>query len=329
MSKVLKICLSFIVFGAIIGGAAWFGVQKNNSTQPFRVVSTNFAGYDFARTVTNEIDGVTIEMLLPPGADIHAYEPTPGDIAKIAEADLFIYNGGESEAWVDEILKTTRPKKALKMMGLVNTVKEETPQGQAEEPAPHSEDEHQQTHEHHHSEGAEYDEHVWTSFANAIKITARIAQEIARLKPEFSDKVTSNSNEFAQKANSLKSEYQEVISNAKRKVIVFGDKFPLRYFVDEMGLEYFAAFPGCAEETEASPKTISNLTTEIREHNIPVVFKIELSSGNIAETIARETGATILEFNTMHNVSRADFESGASFLGIMEQNLPLLKEALN
>lgn len=341
MHKAIKICLSIAILGAIIGGAVWLGLNKNSPAQSFRIVATNFAGYDFARTVTDGIDGVTVEMLLPPGADLHAFEPTPSDITKIAEANLFIYNGGESEKWVEEILKSSHPGETVKMMDLASVVTEEAPKGQEEMPhddgteshAVHGEHKTQEeygaseTHKGH--EAGEYDEHVWTSFENAAKITAGISEKVANMKPELKEKTKKNLAEFTAQADALKTKYQDLIANAKRRVVVFGDKFPLRYFVDEMGLEYYAAFPGCAEETEASPKTIANLTKVVQDQQIPVVFKIELSSGNIAETIAGETGAKILEFNTIHNISRADFEGGASFLKIMEQNLPLLEEALN
>ena len=331
MNRTIKICLSAFILLAIVIVAVWFGVNKNSPHHTLSIVTTNFPAYDFTRIVTRDIDGVSVEMLLPPGVDLHTYEPTPSDIRKIADSDLFIYGGGESDKWADEIVATTNVK-SLSMLSAVSPVLEETPPGG--EATYHDNHEPSESHEDHASDSIgddehEYDEHVWTSFTNATKIVSAILDALASENPEYRERLKRNAEEFQTRANALKEKYQNMIVSAKRKTIVFGDKFPLRYFTDEMGLEAYAAFPGCAEETEASPKTISNLVQVVKDQGIPVIFKIELSSGNIAETIANETGATVLEFNTLHNISQADFRGGASFLKIMEQNLPLLEEALN
>lgn len=312
MKKTIRICLSAVVLIALIIVAVWLGVNKSSQHYVFSIVATNFPGYDFARTATEGIDGISVQMLLPPGADLHAYEPTPGDVQKIADANLFIYGGGESETWVDEIL-STMDKKTIKMTSLVALETEETPPGSAENPAAQS----------------DYDEHVWTSFDNASTIVSAISDALASDLPEYKEKITQNAENFKTSANELKNKFLNLVNSAKRQAIVFGDKFPLRYFADEMGLDYYAAFPGCADETEASPRTISNLVDIIRQQGIPVVFKIELSSGDIAETIARETGAKVLTFDTMHNISQDDFTNGENFLSLMERNFPRLEEALN
>lgn len=303
--------------------AVWIGVRRNNIQDSFNIIATNFAGYDFARTVTSGIEGVSVEMLLPPGSDLHTYEPTPGDIAKISQADLFIYNGGESEKWLGDILdslKNTTSDKTIKMLALVSPVKEESPSI--------LEDSHEHD-DHHHDDEVEYDEHIWTSFENATTIVSEISDKITSLRPEFADQAKNNTESFKSRASALKTKYQNMINPAERKTIVFGDKFPLRYFADEMALDYYAAFPGCAEETEASPRTIAELVGIVKAEHIPVVFKIELSSGHIAETIAKETGAKVRTFNTMHTISQDDFVAGANFLDIMEANYAALEEALN
>ena len=168
-----------------------------------------------------------------------------------------------------------------------------------------------------------------------MKVSAITYNEIAdyirltEVSPEQETSFKTNANTFETAASGLKSDFKAMIASAKRQVIVFGDKFPLRYFIDEMGLNYYAAFPGCAEETEASPRTIATLISVVKTNNLPAIFKIELSSGNIAKTIADETGAKILEFNTMHNISKDDFNAGATFISIMKKNLSVLTEALN
>lgn len=314
MNKTIKICLSAAVLIALIVAAVWLGVNKNTKRHAFSIVATNFPAYDFARTATQSINDVSVEMLLPPGADLHAYEPTPTDVRKIMDADLFIYGGGESDKWVDEILADTDVK-TLKMTSLVTPKIEETPAGSAGGEA----DDHE----------TDYDEHVWTSFDNAATIVSAISDALTNELPEEKEKINQNLADFKSRASDLKTKYQNMIDSAKRKVVVFGDKFPLRYFADEMGLDYYAAFPGCADETEASPRTIANLIHIIKEQNIPVVFKIELGSGDIAEVIANETDAKVLEFHTLHNISQEDFDSGANFLSIMEKNYRNLEEALN
>lgn len=331
MNRTIKICLSAFILLAIVIVAVWFGVNNNSSHHKLSIVTTNFPAYDFTRIVTRDIDGVSVEMLLPPGVDLHTYEPTPSDIRKIADSDLFIYGGGESDKWADEIIATTNVK-SLSMLSAVSPVLEETPPGG--EASHHDHHEPGEGHEDHASDSIgddehEYDEHVWTSFTNATKIVSAILDALASEIPEYRERLKHNAEEFQTRANALKEKYQNMIASAKRKTIVFGDKFPLRYFADEMGLSYYAAFPGCAEETEASPQTIARLIDTVKSQSIPIVFKIELSSGNIAETIAKETGAKVLEFNTIHNVSPENFDRGASFLDIMEDNYLLLEEALN
>ena len=296
-------------------------INKNNSSSGFNIVAINFAGYDFARTVTEGVSGVDVEMLLPAGADLHHYEPTPGDLRKIKDAELFIYTGGESDGWVNEVLRSLGEVKTLRMMDVVNALPEEVPPGGEGE---HGDDEHEDSSEH-----EEYDEHVWTSFANASKIVTAISDALATEIPEEKERLTQNAKEFNDEAEKLKAKYAEMINTAKRRTVVFGDKFPILYFVKEMGLNYSAAFPGCADETEASPRTAANLVEIVKDEEIPVVFKIEMSSGDIAEVIARETGAEVLTFQTMHNISRADFDEGDTFLSIMEDNYSVLEKALN
>ena len=313
MNRITRIIIAGVALAALIGGAVVFALNQNHHSAKLNIVATNFAGYDFARTVIKDVPDASVEMLLPAGTDLHAYEPTPGDIAKISAADLFIYNGGESEAWVDKILSTLPDVRTIKMMDAVDVKEEELPAGAEEEE----------------EEGVEYDEHIWTSFENAIKITKLIAEILTEVSPEQETSFKTNANTFETAASGLKSDFKAMIASAKRQIIVFGDKFPLRYFIDEMGLNYYAAFPGCAEETEASPRTIATLISAVKTNNLPAIFKIELSSGNIAKTIADETGAKILEFNTMHNISKDDFDAGATFISIMKKNLSVLTEALN
>ena len=289
---------------AAVAGILLVG-NKKAAGKKLKIVATNFPAYDFARAVAG--DEAEVKMLLKPGAEMHDFEPTPQDVIDIKNSDLFVYVGGESDEWVADILKDidVSKTKTLKMMDAVSVVEEEAVEGmEAEE-----EDEEVKGDE------VEYDEHVWTSPKNAAKIVDAIAEKIA----DKSDRFKKNAADYVAKLDELNAKFRDVVKNAKRKTIVFGDRFPLRYFVDEYNLKYFAAFPGCAEQTEASSKTISFLINKVKTEEIPVVFKVELSSGKIADTIAKETGAKVVEFNAVHNVSAEDFAAGATYVSLMEK----------
>ena len=314
MKKSLKmIIILLVVVVAAVAGILLVG-NKKAAGKKLKIVATNFPAYDFARAVAG--DEAEVKMLLKPGAEMHDFEPTPQDVIDIKNSDLFVYVGGESDEWVADILKDidVGKTKTLKMMNAVSVVEEEAVEGmEAEE-----EDEEAKGDE------AEYDEHVWTSPKNAAKIVDAIAEKIA----DKSDRFKKNAADYVAKLDELDAKFRDVVKNAKRKTIVFGDRFPLRYFVDEYDLKYFAAFPGCAEQTEASSKTISFLIDKVKTEEIPVVFKVELSSGKIADIIAKETGAKVVEFNAVHNVSAEDFAAGATYVSLMEKNVSALKEAL-
>ena len=321
MKKSTKIIISFVAIivlaiGAIIGIN---NITKNH--EKISIVATNFPAYDFARAVAG--DKADIKLLIKPGAETHDFEPTPSDIIDIKNSKFFVYTGGESDEWIEDILSDIDVKKTklIKMMDSVEAVEEETVEGM----------EHEHEHEHEHEENEEeieYDEHVWTSLKNAQKIVNKIKDELVQISPEHKDDFEKNAEEYNEKLNKLDKEFEEIVENGNRKVVVFGDRFPLRYFVEDYGLKYFAAFPGCSEQTEASSKTIAFLVNKVKSEKIPVVLKIEMSNGNIARTIAEETGAKVLTFNTAHNVSADDFRNGKTYAKIMEDNLVVLKEAL-
>ena len=190
-------------------------------------------------------------------------------------------------------------------------------------------EEEENPHEEHEEEHEEWDEHVWTSPVNAIAISSRMMDVFSRLDSKNAAVYKDNFNEYSEKLSHLDMQIREVISGSKRKEIIFGDRFPLRYFVEEYGLSYYAAFPGCASNNEASAATIAFLVDKVREDEIPVVFKIELTNENMAKTIAEENNAKILTFYSMHNISKDDYDNGESYYSLMNKNLESLKEALN
>lgn len=305
--KIFKKILLIIVLTTLVG------CTNQDKESKINIISTSFPGYDFARAITKNVEDVNVEMLLKPGAEMHDYEPTPKDIINIEKSDMFIYIGGESDEWVNKIIKKINPKKTkiIKLMNLTNTVYEEVVEGMEE------------------TEEKEYDEHVWTSPVNVIKITENLKKEIIQIDKNNKEKYKKNANYYINELIKLDAEIRNITSNSKRKEIVFGDRFPLRYFTDEYNLKYYAAFKGCSEQTEASAKTISFLINKVKEDNIPVVFHIELSNKKLAKEISKQTNAKVLEFHSAHNISKDDFEKATTYIDIMKKNIEALKEALN
>ena len=315
MKQILKIIGALLIFAAVIVAFPLFLRQGSQGSEKFTIIATNFPAYDFARAVSKNTENTEVKMLISPGAEIHSFEPTPEDIKNIKESNLFIYTGGESDEWVENLLKDINPEKTkvVKMFDAVKLLEEETTEGMESE----EEDE------------KEYDEHIWTSLKNATKIITKIKDELIKADAKNREKYEQNATSYINELNSLDQEIAKTVETAKRKELIFGDRFPLRYFVEDYGLKYYAAFPGCSEQTEASSKTIAFLIDKIKSDNVPAVFKIELSSGKIADELARATGATVYEFHSAHNISKDDFERGLTYLEIMKNNAETLKKALN
>ena len=282
---------------------------SNNIKDNITIISTSFPGYDFVRAITKNSD-IEVKMLVKPGVEVHHFEPTPKDIINIKNSDMFIYIGGDSDEWISNILNDIDKNKTIKLMDLVDLKKEELVIGM---------------------EGNlddEYDEHVWTSPINAIKIVEKLKDEIIKIDIDNKELYENNANEYIKELYLIDDEIRDIVKNSNKKEIVFGDRFPLKYFTDEYNLSYYAAFPGCSEESEASAKTIAFLINKVKEDNIPVIFKIELSSGSIANAISKETNAKVLEFNSAHNISQNDFNKNITYIDIMKNNIKVLKEAL-
>ena len=284
------------------------------------IITTNFPPYDFVRQIGQ--DKVNVKMLLKPGEESHSYEPTPKDIKDIQNSDLFIYIGGENESWINDILNSMGDNKpdTLKLLETVPTVEEEIVEGMEDE----HEEEHNHT-EHNHT----IDEHIWTSPKNAIIIVEEITKILKIKNSENTNFYDENANNYIKELNNLDLKFKEVVENGKRNTILFGDRFPFRYFADEYGLNYYAAFSGCSTETEASPKTVGFLIDKVKEENLPIVFTIEFSNGKIANSISEATGAKKVLLNSGHNITKEQFESGVTYLSLMKENVEILKEALN
>ena len=308
----------FIVLIIVCSLFTLVGCSRNeqNHNHKFTIISTSFPGYDFLRAITKNVEDVEVKMLLKPGIEVHDFEPTPQDIKNIKNSDLFLYVGGDSDEWVKNILKDIDidKTKIIQLIDLVDVLEEEVVDGMEEEKK---------------KEEVGYDEHVWTSPIKTISIINQLKGEVIAIDPSHQEWFERNTEDYIQELTAIDLEIREVVERGKRREIIFGDRFPIRYFTEEYDLSYYAAFPGCSEQTEASAKTISFLIQKVNEDEIPVVFHTELSSGKIAQTIAEETHAKVLEFHTAHNISQEDFDAGRTYVDIMRSNLIALEEALN
>jgi zinc transport system substrate-binding protein len=307
-----------------------------NADNKITVTTTIFPPYDFVRQIAK--DRVNLFMLLPPGAESHSFEPTPRDIRTIQNSQIFIHAGGVGDAWVERLLRSTNTgnKKILSMLDTVDAVEEEIVEGMEDEEEPAESGRYiarffaslTGNSKQKKVQEIEYDEHVWTSPRNAIAVVRRITELLCEADPANVGFYRQNADAYIAELEELDAEYQAVVDGAKRRTIVFGDRFPFRYFVDAYGLKYFAAFPGCSTATEPSSGTVAFLIEKIKAEKIPVVFYIELSNERMADAIAEETGAKKLLLNACHNVSKREFESGATFLELQKANVPRLREAL-
>jgi len=306
-----------------------------NAKDKLSIVTTTFPPFDFVRQIAG--DKVNLSMLLPPGAESHSFEPTPRDIISVQKCDIFIHVGGGGDAWVERILKSmnTKNKKVYAMMESVEVVEEETVEGMEEEKEPakrggyiarffafisgRSKNQ---------AKEIEYDEHVWTSPRNAILIVQKITELLCEADPDNANFYRQNSSVYIKSLEELDAAFKQVIAGAKRKIIVFGDRFPFRYFANAYGLKYFAAFPGCSTDTEASAATVAFLINKIKSEHIPVVFHIELSNERMADAISAETGAKKLLLHACHNVSKQDLDAGLGYLDFMRRNVDNLRQAL-
>lgn len=282
------------------------------------VITTIFPPYDFARNIAGE--AAEVRQLLPAGAESHTYEPSPKDIIAIQDCDLFIYVGGESDVWIEDILKSMGEKapKTLSLISCVEAVREELKEGM------------QAQHDHvGHEAGEQLDEHVWTSPKNAVLITEKIALELAVLDEKNAGLYEKNAAGYIEELNRLDSELYELTKNAARKTIVVGDRFPFRYLTRDYGLDYFVAFPGCGSEGEAGASTVRFLTDKVKGEGIPAVLYIEFSTHKVADAIAGEAGVKTLLLHSCHNVSAEEQNAGATYLSLMRQNIQTLKIALN
>ena len=326
MKKTLCILLSLILCAGLLAACGKTGTEPTDAANregKLSVVTTIFPEYDWVMNILGDkAAGAKVDMLLDNGVDLHSYQPTAADIMEIASCDVFIYVGGESDKWVEDVLEQTANEHMITVNlldALGDGVKEEEVKGSMEAEEEEEED------------GPAYDEHVWLSLRNAAALCGTICDALSEADPANAEAYRANTDAYREKLTALDGEYAAVFEAAKVKTLVFGDRFPFRYLTDDYGLDYDAAFVGCSAETEASFDTVMKLAKKIDELGVSYLFAIEGTSHELAETIARETASgekTVFVLDSMQSVTDADMDS-VSYLSVMEKNLNVLREALD
>lgn len=287
-----------------------------------RVVTTLYPYYDFACRIAGEHADVT--LLLSPGREAHSFEPTPLDAVTIAHADVFLYNGGESEVWVDDMLDAAGEEIAVvrALLPYADALEEEYTEGMQGGHDEHEHDEH--THDDHDHDAIAYDEHVWTSPQNAKKLCAAICEALCEADGANADDYRANCSAYTAQLDALDACFRALREEAVHQTLIVADRFPLLYLCEAYGLGYRAAFHGCASDTEPSLATIRYLIDRVNNEHIGVVYAVDLGSGSIADVVAESTGAQVARLWSGQTVSRADFDAGVGYLGLMERNLDAL-----
>lgn len=365
-TEFLRKSVVFIVTISMILGMAGCGkTTEKEDNYRLKIVTSLFPYYDMARAVIGDVKGIDLKMIVTPGQDSHSFEPTPNDVIQMENADVLIYNGGSLETWIDTLLDSLNNKNQIqmKMMDYVDVLNEEIVEGMDTRFEEHDHDEHSHkednynkekhkedshSEENHkedsHSEDSsndsefhnedseegheETDEHIWTSPVNEIIMTEKICETLSKALPEEKENFQKNAESYISQLKELDNEFRTIVENAKINEIIFADKFPLQYFAKEYGLKYYAAFPGCGSDMEPSAKTIGFLVDKIKEDNIKAVFYLELSSHIVADAIETDTGAKPLQFNSCHNITQKQFDSGVTYVDLMKENVNNLKIAL-
>lgn len=317
MRKSVSLILAALLFLSLPACGADLSETRSESGR-LQIVTTVFPAYDFARHVAGERAEVT--LLVPAGAETHGFEPTARDIARMESADLLVANGGESEVWLETVLNgLEKTPETLYMLGCVDAVEEETVEGMQFGGVLSRETE---------TDGPEYDEHVWTSPANAITICRAIYGRLCAIDPDGAGEYAKNLAAYEKRLRALDEGFRVLADEHTGAALIFADRFPVRYFTEEYGFEYYAAFLGCADDAEPSARTVAFLIDKVRGEKVKAVFYIEFSNEKMADIICEETGCEKLLFHSCHNVTAEQLSSGVSYAELMEGNLKNLKEAL-
>ena len=274
--------------------------------EPLRVVATDFPCYDLARQVLGSDASLT--LLIRPGMDTHTYEPTPADAKAVYEADVLIYIGGTSDAWVEDMLADAPGVAAVRMMDSVQPIEE--------------------AHAEHGHEDISYDEHIWTSPVNMRAMLKSVEEALCAADPQNADTYHSNAAAYDAQLAGLDQTFRDLVSGAARTELVFADRFPFLYFAREYGLSYVSAFSGCSEESQPSVQAVAALIDAVEQDGVPVIYVIEMSTGDVARAVAEQTGAEIVEMHSCQSVTGEEFEAGETYLSLMIRNVEALRKGL-
>ena len=348
--------LSFCSLACAIFVAALFSLvacnsvseNKKQESHEFSIITTIYPEYAWAKEILGtRTDSVNLTLLIKNGIDLHSYKPTAHDVAKIASADMVIYVGGESDEWIKDAL-TASPKQGrveinlmealgdrVKAEEIVEGMQGERKDERREKREDAKEDhEHAEAHEHHHhDEEVENDEHVWLSLKNAEILVKKIAEELSKIDVTHASAYKQNAEAYIAQIQSLDAEYRTAVESAARKTVLFGDRFPFRYLVDDYGIKYYAAFVGCSAESEASFETIAFLAGKMDSESLPSIFIIENGNDKIAKAVLaaskKSQNTQILTINSMQSITEEQIAEGVDYLSLMKSNLYVLKKALN
>lgn len=325
MKRFLALILAVTMAATIFGGCSSAPAKDEGK---LNIVTTIFPEYDWVSNITSGAEDVNITLLLENGADLHSYQPTAEDIVKISSCDVFIYVGGESDKWVDDALKgaTNKEMTVINLLDILGTKakEEETVEGMQAE---HEEKDGIEETE----EEVELDEHVWLSLKNASMLCGKISDKLSEKDAKNKELYSKNTENYLKKLNELDARYKAVRDSAKYDTLIFADRFPFRYLIDDYNLKYYAAFSGCSAESEASFETVAFLAKKLDELKLPALMKIDGSDGKIANTVlqtSNQKNAQILELDSMQSVNKKDIEEGKTYLSIMESNLAVFTQAV-
>ncbi len=315
MKKILIFIMTVVLVATVFTACTPSDNTAETENGKTTVVTTVFPVYDWTKNVAG--DRCNVIYLDESGTDMHSYEPTASDILTLSQADVFIYVGGISDEWVENAVASASNASliTLPLMSVTGVLEEETVPGM-------------QTHDHGH-DTTEYDEHIWLSLKKAQTAVNAIGTALSEADKENADFYRANADTYIGKLKDLDNRYEKSVSSAKRKTLLFADRFPFRYLTEDYGITYFAAFPGCSAETEASFETLAKLIDKTRELSLPCIITIENSTVDIADVINIQTGAKIVSLNSCQSVTAEDIEDGLTYLAAMEENLLTISEALN
>lgn len=342
MKNISKKIFGLILAGAVLITGCTAKTEKkdkgDNTKGKLKIVTTIFPEYDITRAIAK--DKVDLELMIKPGVDVHSFTPTPQDIKTVQNSDIFVYGGTEHDKWVENLTKSIdmKNKKVVKLVDGIQQLEEESVDGMKHEHHHDDKKEDQHNHDHKHEkedehnhkgEEKELDPHYWTSPKNAIQMVKTITNALVEKDSDNAEFYKENAENYIKQLEGVDKELHDVVDNAKIKKVVIADRFPFRYLFKDLGLEYRALFSGCSVESTASAGQIKKMVDYVKENKIPVVYHIEMGKGELAETVAKNSGSKVKLLHSIHTVTKEDFDKGITYIDLMKQNVEALKEGLN